>query len=246
MLIDRNRIREGMTVYSADGGKLGKVLTCGASTFIIEKGFFFPKDYVARYDEIADQTGDDIRLVATKDSFVNQEHRDTAAWNDAGEAGERSSSTTRASGEEVRMPLSEEELDVVKRDRQAGEARLHKEVVTEKKRIDVPVTHEEVRVEHLPAGESRRAGIGDSAFEEKSVSMPLHDEEVEIRKRPVVKEEVRLKKDRVTERRAGEEDVRRERIDVEGDVRNEPRRDLSDPYQSGTAPMRDDDDTDVP
>jgi uncharacterized protein (TIGR02271 family) len=242
MLIDRSDLREGMTVYSSDGEKLGKVLSCEASTFIIEKGFFFPKDYVARYDEVADASQDDIRLIATKDSFLNQERRDTAAWNASGEA---SAGTTRTSGEDVRLPLSEEELDVVKRDRQAGEARLHKEVVTDKKRIEVPVTREEVRVEHTPASEGRRARIGDAGFEEKSVSVPIHEEEVEIRKRPVVKEEVRLKKDRVTEQRAMEADVRREQVDVEGEISKEPRRDLSDPFQSGTAQMRDDD-TDLP
>ncbi len=54
-------IREGMTVRSSDGRKLGKVIRCGADEFIIEKGFFFPKDYVARYDQ-ASVSGDEVTL----------------------------------------------------------------------------------------------------------------------------------------------------------------------------------------
>ena len=75
MLTDRSLIREGMTVFSSDGEKLGKVLSCEASTFTIEKGFFFPKDYVARYDDIADVTGDDIRLAMTKENFIQLRDR---------------------------------------------------------------------------------------------------------------------------------------------------------------------------
>jgi hypothetical protein len=39
--------------------------------------------------------------------------------------------------------------------------------------------------------------------------------QIEIRKRPVVREEVRLRKDRVVEQRAAETEVRREEVDIE-------------------------------
>ncbi len=64
-MIDRSlirQIRQGMTVYSSDGEKLGKVIQCDASTFIIEKGFFFPKDFIARFDDVSLVAGDEIRL----------------------------------------------------------------------------------------------------------------------------------------------------------------------------------------
>ena len=237
MTFDRSQIREGMAVYSSDGEKLGKVLTCDAGSFTIEKGFFFPKDYIARFEDVADVTGDDIRLALTKDSFIELRAR--------GE-GRVASEDIRA-GEDLRVPVAEEELDVVKRDRQAGEVRLRKDVVNETKRIDVPVTREEIHVERVPAGERREAQPGERAFEEGSVSMPIHEEEVEIRKRPVVKEEVRLRKDRVTEQRVAEADVRKERVQVEGadpgrirreDEMGATRRDLDDPYTA--APRNDD------
>jgi uncharacterized protein (TIGR02271 family) len=244
MLTDRSLIREGMTVFSSDGEKLGKVLSCEASTFTIEKGFFFPKDYVARYDDIADVTGDDIRLAMTKDNFIQLRDRGSYGFEATGAS---TSETSRSSSEDVRVPVAEEELDVLKREREAGEVRLRKDVVTETKHVDVPVTREEVRVERAPVSERREALPEEKLFEEDSVSVPIHEEEVEIRKRPVVKEEVRLRKDRVTEQRAAEADIRKERVDVEGEggarrvIRDDEEigRDIGEP-SSGKLPRRDD------
>jgi uncharacterized protein (TIGR02271 family) len=201
-MFDRMSVREGMIVYSSDGEKLGKVLACDAASFIIEKGFFFPKDYVARYEDVADITGDEIRLLTTKDALPRG-------------AAERGYGATETAREEVSVPVAEEEIDVEKRQRHAGEVRLRKDVVTEKKHIEVPVTREEVTVEHVRTDQTRAASPGEGVFEEQTVSMPVTEEEVEIRKRPVVKEEVRLRKDRTVEQRATEEDVRKERVDVE-------------------------------
>jgi uncharacterized protein (TIGR02271 family) len=208
MYWDQSNIREGMTVLSSDGEKLGKILSCAAASFTIEKGFFFPKDYVARYDEISDVSGDEVRLAMSKDAFLRL--REGAATGITGTA-------SHAAGEDVRVPLAEEELDVTKRERDAGEVRLRKDVVTERKHVEVPVTREEVHVERVPVSEHRDLSPGEKAFEKEDVSMPIREEEVEIRKRPVVKEEVRLRKDRTTERRAAEADVRKERVDIEGE-----------------------------
>lgn len=240
MLTGQSSIREGMSVFSSDGEKLGKVAVCSDSTFTIEKGFFFPKDYIARYDEVAAVSGDEIRLSTTKEDFIRL--RESGAY-----GFDHTTGTSRSESEDIRVPVAEEELDVVKRDREAGEVRLRKDVVTETKHIEVPVTREEVRVERTPVSERREALPGDKPFEKDSISMPIHEEEVEIRKRPVVKEEVRLRKERVTEQRAAEADVRKERVDIEGehgahrvedDLSKRPSR--RDPYTG--LPMRDDED----
>jgi uncharacterized protein (TIGR02271 family) len=199
-MFDRNSVREGMIVYSSDGEKLGKVLICEPASFVIEKGFFFPKDCVARYDEVADISGDEIHLATTKEALTGY----TRA----------SGATAEATHEDISVPVAEEELEVEVRQKHAGEVRLRKEVVTEQKHIEVPVTREEVRVEHVRTDEPR-AATAEGAFEEKTVSMPVTEEEVEIRKRPVVKEEVRLRKDRVVEQRAADADLRKEKVDVE-------------------------------
>ena len=43
---------EGMVVRSRDGERLGKVVLCNETDFQIEKGFFFPKDFIVKYDDI--------------------------------------------------------------------------------------------------------------------------------------------------------------------------------------------------
>ena len=59
-------------------------------------------------------------------------------------------------------------------------------------------------------GEASEAQIG-----EDEVSVPVTEEEVVVEKRPVAKEEVRIRKDVVEDTEVVEEDVRREEIDVE-------------------------------
>ena len=194
-MIDRSQMLVGMAVHSSDGEKLGKVLTLEATTFIIEKGFLFPRDYVARYDHVASINGDDVQLTLTRDELIS--------------AGERSRQ------EEIRLPIVEEELETVRRETQAGEIRLEKDVVHETRHVDVPVTRDVVRVERVPAS-GASASPPEGAFERQSVSMPIREEEVEFRKRPVVKEEVRLRRDEQVEHRAADADVRREEVRVMG------------------------------
>ncbi len=261
MRFDYTQIHEGMTVYSSDGEKLGKVHRCDSSMFVIEKGFFFPKDYIARYDDVRNIDDDGIHLTMSKDAF--QDLREGAKGDEGWRAGpittEGKPATTTAdtigadyglgaagvgqpgmpgdlstsaraaqdttgdlsrsarrdaTGEEVRVPVAEEELDVTKRDREAGEVRLRKDVVTETKHVDVPVTREEVHVDRVPTSNRDATGEG-KLFQKDTVSVPVHEEEIEITKRPVVKEEVRLRKDRIVEQRAADEDIKKERVDVD-------------------------------
>ncbi|MCY1031949.1 YsnF/AvaK domain-containing protein [Corallococcus sp. BB11-1] len=61
-MIKRNDIKEGMTVRSSDGEKLGKVFAVSDAEFHIEKGMFFPKDYLVRYAEVSDIRNGEIYL----------------------------------------------------------------------------------------------------------------------------------------------------------------------------------------
>ena len=91
-----------------------------------------------------------------------------------------------------RVQLREEELRAEKERVKAGEVRLRKEVVTEERTLEVPVTREEVVVERRPAarGQEARGDIGDN----EEIRIPIMEEEVHVEKTPVVKEEVSLKK----------------------------------------------------
>ncbi len=112
---------------------------------------------------------------------------------------------------ELRVQRTEEELAAGTREREAGELRVKKNVRTDRESVEVPTRHEEVSVERVPlSGEASEAEIGDD-----EVAIPVTEEEVVVSKRPVVKEEVRIRKDVVEDTQIVEEDVRREEIDVE-------------------------------
>jgi uncharacterized protein (TIGR02271 family) len=80
----------------------------------------------------------------------------------------------------------------------------------------VPTRREEVSVERVPvSGEATEAQIGDD-----EVSVPVVEDEIVVQKKPVAKEEIRIRKDVVHERQIVEEDVRREEVDIEDDTRH--------------------------
>jgi uncharacterized protein (TIGR02271 family) len=115
---------------------------------------------------------------------------------------------------ELRVQRTEEELAAGTREREAGEVRVKKNVRTDRESVEVPTRHEEVSVERVPlSGEASEAEIGDD-----EVNVPVTEEEVVVSKRPVVKEEVRIRKDVVEDTQIVEEDVRREEIDVEDET----------------------------
>jgi uncharacterized protein (TIGR02271 family) len=115
------------------------------------------------------------------------------------------------------VELREEELRAEKERVKAGEVRLRKEVVTEERTLEVPVTREEVVVERRPAarGQEARGDIGDN----EEIRIPVMEEEVHVEKTPVVKEEVSLKKRQIQDTERVSDTVRREeaRIEESGD-----------------------------
>ena len=113
--------------------------------------------------------------------------------------------------DELRVQRSEEELRAGTREREAGALNVRKRVVTDRKSIEVPTKREEVTVDRVPVeGETSEAHIGDD-----EVTIPVTEEEVVVEKRPVAKEEVRIRKDVVEDTEVVEEDVRREEVDVD-------------------------------
>ncbi|MEA2320977.1 MAG: hypothetical protein QOD81_827 [Solirubrobacteraceae bacterium] len=117
------------------------------------------------------------------------------------------------------MTRSEEELDVGTRRREAGRVRLRKYVVTENVTRTVPVQREEVRVEREPITDANRdAALAGGELTEEEHEVRLHAEEPVVEKRVVPKERVRLDKDTVTEEQQVSDEVRKERIESEGDV----------------------------
>ncbi len=124
----------------------------------------------------------------------------------------------------TRLELAEEELEVRARRVPAGEVLLHRKVVVETRTIEVEVMREELVVERRPAG-ARDASSGEPVAEPEpgslaarfralepgeSLRLTLVEEQLDIRKVPVVYEEVTVGKEVRRERRLVREPVRRQ------------------------------------
>jgi len=125
-----------------------------------------------------------------------------------------------AEGGDEAMTRSEEELQVGTAQRERGRARLRKYVVTEEVQQTVPVRREEVRVEREPITDDNvDAAMSGPEISEAEHEVVLHEEQPVVEKRTVPKERVRLEKDTQVDEHEVSEEVRKERIESEGDVR---------------------------
>jgi uncharacterized protein (TIGR02271 family) len=120
----------------------------------------------------------------------------------------------RKSGQEQQtVTRAEEEVEVGKRQVETGSARLRKWVETEPVAMDVELRRETARVTR----EQIDQPVGEHEFGEDEVEMPLHGEKPVVQKQAVAKERVGLEKDVDTEKQTVKDEVRKERVEVEGD-----------------------------
>jgi uncharacterized protein (TIGR02271 family) len=129
----------------------------------------------------------------------------------------RSRATAEAFGrsaEDIRIPLLDEEVSVEKFSRETGHVRIHKAVRTEERHLTVPVMREEIIVERSPArGDGVTAAT--APFEDQVLDMAVHEEEIRVTKRPVVREEVRVRKVVHEEQREAAATLRHEECEVQ-------------------------------
>ena len=117
------------------------------------------------------------------------------------------------------MTVSEERLNVGTERREAGRARLRKYVVTENVTQTVPVQREEVRVEREPITDANRDdALSGPGISEEEHEVVLHEERPVVDKETVAMERVRLDTETVTDQETVGGEVRKERVDVEGDT----------------------------
>ncbi len=115
--------------------------------------------------------------------------------------------------DELMVQRTEEELRAGTRERETGAMRVRKRVRTDREQISVPTRHEEVSVERVPVEEAQEAS--EAEIGEDEVVMPVTEEELVTEKRPVVKEEIRVRKDTAQDEEVVEEDVRKEEVDID-------------------------------
>ena len=197
----------GAGIGAAAGGIIGALAGMGV-----------PEEDARHFERGFQQGGVLVTVAAGEDAELARKAL-VACGADLGPAQAVSSPNTVTSENADRLQLHEEQLEVEKERVQVGEVRLRKEVVTEQRNVEVPVTREEVVIErHAAAGDELAEGaIGEG----EEVRIPLMEEEVRVEKTPVVREEVSIRKRQVQDTERVSETVRREeaRIEGQGDAR---------------------------
>jgi uncharacterized protein (TIGR02271 family) len=234
---------EGRTVYSSDGEKLGKVDyvlmdEAGSARYVqVKSGWFgmrrhtipvsgFSSDrgnlitpYTKAQFESAPTFADEDEIDAEHQRTIDRHYGvDVHGWSDEGY--DTSGPTT-----DNAMTRSEEELRVGTRERGAGQARLRKHVETEPVSETVTTRKERARLEREPITDANvgRAMSGPDISEEEH-ELTLSEEELVVEKRTVPKERVRLTKDVEFQEETVSDELRKERIEAEGDVDTRTRR----------------------
>ncbi|HET6562006.1 MAG TPA: PRC and DUF2382 domain-containing protein [Marmoricola sp.] len=175
----------------------------------------YAKDKVKDAPRVGDSDGHlDQQQEAELYRYYGLEHGGPADVSGEGTVGHDTSGPTTDSA----MTRSEERLDVGTQQHEAGRVRLRKWVETENVSTTVPVTKERAVVEREPItdGNVDRALEGPAISDEEH-EVILHEERPVVSKTTEPVERVRVGKDVVTEEETVSDDVRKERIEVEGD-----------------------------
>ena len=235
-------IMTGSDVFGSDGEKVGTVAAVYPGYIVVEKGFFFPTDYYVPMGAVASAADNQVYLTLTKDAALGSGwdaqpvDLETASYDttstdtidvgagyaasDVGAGygmGTAQAGSSVTSDEEIRIPVMEEELTATVRSQEAGAVRVEKDVVTEQRTLDVPVTEERVRVERRIVDRPVSAADTD-AFEDVVIDVPLRTETVDVQKQARVAEEIVLSKEAVERTEQVTDTVRREEVFVDEDA----------------------------
>jgi uncharacterized protein (TIGR02271 family) len=235
---------QGRTVVGEDGEKIGTVKdiymdhqTGKPEWATVSGGLFGMKSHFVPLAS-ASPTGEDLRVPVTKDQVKSapgvdpdgelSEPEEQRLFEHYGVPYTTEGSTTaqggphasdRAGTSDDAMTRSEEEVRVGTAARERGRARLRKYVVTEQVQQTVPVSREEVRLEREPITDQNvDEAMSGPEISEAEHEVVLHEEEPVVEKRAVPKERVRLGKETVGDEAEVSEEVRKERIEAEGDT----------------------------
>src|SRR4051812_46282576 len=148
----QTQIQTGAEVFGADGEKVGTIAEIYPAYIVVEKGWFFPTDYYIPWSAIASAGPNQVYLTLSKDATLNRgwdvrpidletatataattdtyatdtyasdAYVDTSVRSDADRAA--ASRVATDTGEEIRIPVVEEELTATVRPQEAGAVRI--------------------------------------------------------------------------------------------------------------------------
>jgi uncharacterized protein (TIGR02271 family) len=115
---------------------------------------------------------------------------------------------------ERNLELKEEQLVPRKELRELGRVLVRKEIEDVPGRLEAEAYREEAVIEHVPVGQIVKEQV--APWEEEGVLVvPVYEEQLVLVKRLVMKEQIRIRREGITEKRLFEDTVRRERLVVE-------------------------------
>ena len=224
--------KEAVGINNEDFGKVQEV---GSVSILTKKGFlnteFFdiPKDLVERYDgekvyfkineEEARNFSKRNSLIATEkeeeDYSINQSKITTEDENNNLTT---PSTAIDSKNNDIVIPLMSEELVITKKE-VTDEVTITKEPTKETKTEQVQLMHEEISIERRPVNNLTDTANTSTTKEDippieskTEIKIPLKREEVEVTKKPYVKEEIVVKRKPVTETRQISEEIITEQI----------------------------------
>ncbi len=244
----------GTTVYGSDGNKIGKAgevylddqtgrpewVTVNTGLFGTSESFvplseatFSGDGLTVPYDKT---TVKDAPNLASDGHLSPEDERNLYAYYNVGYDVDAASgsydtvdttaeTTTTTDRTDDAMTLSEERMQVGKQTREAGRARLRKHVVTENVTETVPVRKERAVLEREPITD---ANVGDATsgpdFTESEAEVVLHEERPVTEKVVEPVERVRLGTEQVQTEETVTGEIRKERVEVDGDIADDTSR----------------------
>ncbi len=240
-MLEQNQIEQiiGTDAYGADGNKIGKIgevylddQTGQPSWMTVNTGLFGTSESFIPLSD-ASLSGEQLTVPYDNDKVKGapnvsadghlspDEERELYAYYGVGyeapsthESYDTSGTTTDAA-----MTRSEEQIKVATQTQETAKARLRKYVVTENVSQTVPVRKEKAVVEREPVTEANidKATAG-AEIQENEHEIKLFEETPVVEKTVKPVERVRLGTEVVTENETVTGEVRKERVEIEGDV----------------------------
>lgn len=225
----------GKTVFDKDDTKVGSVADLyydedskTPSWTTVKSGIFGNKVHFAPLQG-AHEIEDGIRLAVSEeqiktapsvnvDEELSDEDENLLFQHYSGRSHETSEGhDTSGPNTDEAMTRSEERLNINKKKQEVSRIRLKKYIVTEDVHVTVPVEREVFRLEREPiTDDNRDQALDGPELSEEEHEIILSKEVLDIQKKTVPVERIKLRKDIVTEEENVNETVRKERIDAEG------------------------------
>ncbi len=208
----------GHNLCDVNGKQIGSISGVGRNYFHVVTGLlglgqdlYVPIDAVdhcSRSCCYLNITADEVR---SRDWTTRPAAEMTAGTERAAAAGRPAETPRAAAGTVYRIPLREEEIEVHRHREQVGEVIVSKDIVEEQRTINVPVSHEEVRIErHDVHGEAENVGPITNESASETIRVPVYEERIDVEKRPHVAEEIVVSPEETTRQERVTETLRRE------------------------------------